>query len=130
MIVFLLLGLAASAPIHHQLVEMSLLETPKEEVLNQLDELLRELQKDQAMDDSENSKVSLLPTRDPCEIRSRNHDSKFSAGSETQPIKGHQQTSWGPRRRSLHDLKDGFQPAEPTHRLGVERHGLAEFSGE
>ncbi|CAD8084487.1 unnamed protein product [Paramecium sonneborni] len=52
-VLFVIVGIALAAPISQDLAQLSLLQTPKEEVLEQLGDLLSELRKEQMMDDTQ-----------------------------------------------------------------------------
>ncbi|CAD8077768.1 unnamed protein product [Paramecium primaurelia] len=52
-VIFVVIGLALAVPLSEDLAQLSLLQTPKEEVLEQLGDLLSELRKEQTMDDTQ-----------------------------------------------------------------------------
>ncbi|CAD8086379.1 unnamed protein product [Paramecium sonneborni] len=52
-VIFVIVGLALAGPLSEDLAQLSLIQTPKEEVLEQLGDLLSELRKEQMMDDTQ-----------------------------------------------------------------------------
>ncbi|KAM3131581.1 hypothetical protein pb186bvf_016365 [Paramecium bursaria] len=57
MIILLLIGLVASSPLTKELIELSLNNGPKDQVIQALTDLLQDLRKDQSMDDAQQSKI-------------------------------------------------------------------------